>query len=219
MAVEHKCSDDGDDEVGPYRYGERSFEFINSAGFRYVTFRIYDVYEFKIRLGHYTFPKEMEESPTTDNSPLILLGPTSYAKFVTGEPSMKSNFCPLISPVGNRDDVAIPLESIRAISEWKLLLVDVDGKPLPNIVSTVNTDSDNEVEEVYDEHTTFMASIGLKCGSDSGYGTNSLWEQWMKTKRDDNLYDDDLYDSHDMFDNLHAICDEFDITVSDQKKK
>nr|GEZ11838.1 hypothetical protein [Tanacetum cinerariifolium] len=113
----------------------------------------------------------------------------------------------------------IKLIGERQLIERKLLLVDVNGKPLPNIVSTVNTDSDNEVEEVYDEHVTFMASIGLKRGSDSGYGTNSLWEQWMKTKRDDNLYDDDLYDSHDMFDNLHAICDEFDIMSSDQKKK
>ncbi|GJV52845.1 putative RNA-directed DNA polymerase, eukaryota, reverse transcriptase zinc-binding domain protein [Tanacetum coccineum] len=292
----------------------------------------------------------VHKSPTTDSSPPIRSGPTSYAKFVTGEPSMKSvNFRTLISPVGNGADVAIPLESIRAISErfanttygffcsndgldamiengswfirnnpfilkkWNpdvnlqkedvgnvlvwvkfhglhmtafsedglsiiatnlsthlmidsytfdmcmqswgtssnakamselradeelkdtivvdmpklvgerklLLLVDVDGKPLPNVVSTANADSDSEVEEVYDEHATFMASTELKRGSDSDYGTNSLWEQWMKTKRDDDydLYDDDLYDSHDMFDNLHAICDEFDITTNDQKKK
>ncbi|GJT33196.1 hypothetical protein Tco_0923615 [Tanacetum coccineum] len=31
-------------------------------------------------------------------------------------------------------------------------------------------------------------------------------------------YDDDLYESHDMFDNLQAICDELDITVRGQKK-
>nr|GEV98780.1 retrovirus-related Pol polyprotein from transposon TNT 1-94 [Tanacetum cinerariifolium] len=36
--------------------------------------------------------------------------------------------------------------------------------------------------------------------------TNSLWEQWKETKRDDdyNSYDDDLYDSHDMSDNLQV---------------
>nr|GEW93049.1 hypothetical protein [Tanacetum cinerariifolium] len=81
--------------------------------------------------------------------------------------------------------------------------------------------SDSEVEEVFDEHATFMASTGLKCGSDSGYRTNSLWEEWKETKRDDNYdpYDDDLYNSHDMSDNLHAICDEFDITVRGRKKK
>ncbi|GKE70977.1 hypothetical protein Tco_1529049 [Tanacetum coccineum] len=109
----------------------------------------------------------------------------------------------------------------RQLIEGKLFLVDDDGKPLPKVVYMVNVDSDSEVEEVFDEHTTFMASTGLKCGSDSGYGTNSLWEQWKKTKKDNDYepYDDDMYDSHDMSDNLHAICDEFDITVRDRKKK
>nr|GEW01537.1 hypothetical protein [Tanacetum cinerariifolium] len=59
----------------------------------------------------------------------------------------------------------------------KLLLVDDDGKPLPKVVSMVNTYSDSEVEEVFNEHTTFMQSTSLKRGSDSGYGTNNLWEQ------------------------------------------
>ncbi|GJV32985.1 hypothetical protein Tco_1393385 [Tanacetum coccineum] len=45
-------------------------------------------------------------------------GPTANAKLVTGESSRKSvNFRTFIVPGGNRDDVAIPLESIRAISE------------------------------------------------------------------------------------------------------
>nr|GEV93590.1 hypothetical protein [Tanacetum cinerariifolium] len=61
--------------------------------------------------------------------------------------------------------------------QGKLLLVDDVGKPLLKVVSTVNADSDSEVEDVFDEHATFMASTSLKCGSDSGYGTNSLWEQ------------------------------------------
>ncbi|GKB84994.1 hypothetical protein Tco_0957266 [Tanacetum coccineum] len=99
--------------------------------------------------------------------------------------------------------------------EWKLLHVDDDEKPFLKVVSTVNADSDSEVEEVFDEHTTFMASTDLKHGSDSCYGTNSLWEQWKKTKRDDDYdaYDVNLYDNHDMFDNLRTICDEFDIMV------
>ncbi|GJS49262.1 hypothetical protein Tco_0599383 [Tanacetum coccineum] len=71
----------------------------------------------------------------------------------------------------------------KQMIEEKLLLVDDDEKPLPKVVSTVNSDSDSEVEEV--EHATFMASTCLKRGIDSGYGTNSLWEQWKKTKRDD----------------------------------
>ncbi|GJZ21375.1 hypothetical protein Tco_0558414 [Tanacetum coccineum] len=95
------------------------------------------------------------------------------------------------------------------------------GRRYRMLFSTVNADSDSEVEEVFDKHTTFMASKGLKSGSDSGYGTNSLWKQRRKTKRVDDYdpYDDDLYDSHGMSDNLQAICDEFDITVCDRKKK
>nr|GEZ44879.1 hypothetical protein [Tanacetum cinerariifolium] len=42
--------------------------------------------------------------------------------------------------------------------------------------------------------------LGLRRGIDSGYDTNSSWEQWKETKKDDanDPYDDDLYDSHDM---------------------
>ncbi|GKD15346.1 putative reverse transcriptase domain-containing protein [Tanacetum coccineum] len=47
-----------------------------------------------------------------------LTGPTSYAKLVTKEPSMKSvNFRTLLAPAGNRADVVISLESVRAVSE------------------------------------------------------------------------------------------------------
>ncbi|GJU65037.1 hypothetical protein Tco_1246872 [Tanacetum coccineum] len=41
------------------------------------------------------------------------------------------------------------------------------------------------------------------------------------TKQDDdyNPYDDDLYESHDMSENLQAICDDLDITARGWKKK
>ncbi|GJU35235.1 hypothetical protein Tco_1183589 [Tanacetum coccineum] len=57
---------------------------------------------------------------------------------------------------------------------------------------------------------------GLKRGSDSGYGTNNLWEQCNDDDYDP--YDDDLYDSHDMYDNLQAIFDDLDIVVRARKK-
>ncbi|GJS08602.1 hypothetical protein Tco_0365398 [Tanacetum coccineum] len=60
------------------------------------------------------------DSPTNDlnNSGPVCLGPTSYAKLYTREPSRKSvNFRTLITSIGNWVDVAILFESIRAISE------------------------------------------------------------------------------------------------------
>ncbi|GKE66456.1 probable inactive poly [ADP-ribose] polymerase SRO2, partial [Tanacetum coccineum] len=52
-------------------------------------------------------------------------------------------------------------------------------------------------------------------GSDIGYGTNSMLEQWRETKRDDDYdtYDDDMYENHDMFHHLQAVCDDLDIMV------
>ncbi|GJV23887.1 hypothetical protein Tco_1376582, partial [Tanacetum coccineum] len=68
----------------------------------------------------------------------------------------------------------------KQLMEGKLILVDDNGKPLPKIVFTVTADSDSKMEEVFDEHETFMASTGLERSSDNGYGTNSLWEQWKE---------------------------------------
>ncbi|GKC35796.1 hypothetical protein Tco_1048180, partial [Tanacetum coccineum] len=51
----------------------------------------------------------------------------------------------------------------------KLTLVDDGGNPLPKVVSTKNVDSDSEVEYVVDDPAVFMASTGLKRGTDSGY--------------------------------------------------
>ncbi|GJS40295.1 zinc finger, CCHC-type containing protein [Tanacetum coccineum] len=65
-------------------------------------------------------PINVTDSPTTDpnNSGLILSRPTSYAKLLTSEPSRKSvNFGTLIALARNGADVAISLESVRAISE------------------------------------------------------------------------------------------------------
>ncbi|GJS38889.1 hypothetical protein Tco_0563932 [Tanacetum coccineum] len=56
---------------------------------------------------------------TTTNASLgSKTGHVSYAKLLNGEPSRKSvNFRTFIAPRGNGADVAIPLESIQAISE------------------------------------------------------------------------------------------------------
>ncbi|GJX35358.1 hypothetical protein Tco_0246915 [Tanacetum coccineum] len=43
--------------------------------------------------------------------------------------------------------------------------------------STVNADSDSEVEEMFNKTASFMASTSLKSGNENGYGIKSLLEQ------------------------------------------
>ncbi|GJW33346.1 hypothetical protein Tco_0053378 [Tanacetum coccineum] len=68
----------------------------------------------------------------------------------------------------------------RQILDGKLMFVDDDGKSLYKADSMVNADSDSEVEEVFNETVGFVISISLKSGSESGYGTKSLLEQWSE---------------------------------------
>ncbi|GKD15957.1 hypothetical protein Tco_1205115, partial [Tanacetum coccineum] len=88
----------------------------------------------------------------------------------------------------------------RQIRDGKLALMDDDGKPLKKVLW---------------HHRV------LKSGSESGYGTKSLLEQWRETNMDDEYdpYDDDLYDGHDMSENLQAICDDWGIKVHGRTKK
>ncbi|GJR12732.1 putative reverse transcriptase domain-containing protein [Tanacetum coccineum] len=96
--------------------------------------------------------------------------------------------------------------------------VDDDGNPLvPTVV-----DSDSEVEVVYDETANLRILTSGKEGSDKGYGTNSLLEQWRDSYPDNddyNPYDDNMYENHDMSEHLQSICDDLDITVRGKKKK
>ncbi|GKC97313.1 cytokinin dehydrogenase 3-like protein, partial [Tanacetum coccineum] len=99
------------------------------------------------------------------------------------------------------------------------------GKGSLNVVhgSSSNTliiDKIDKLErQILDGKLVFVADDGnslvLRVISDRGYDTNSLLEQWRKTKQNDDYdpYNDDLYESHDMSDHLQAICDDLDITV------
>ncbi|GKB12630.1 hypothetical protein Tco_0846553 [Tanacetum coccineum] len=79
----------------------------------------------------------------------------------------------------------------------------------------VNSHSDDEVEHIENEISSFCASKGI------GYGPKSLWEQWRDTAVDDEYepYDDDMYEGREIPKNIQNICDNFDIKVRGQKKK
>nr|GEW90424.1 hypothetical protein [Tanacetum cinerariifolium] len=101
----------------------------------------------------------------------------------------------------------------RQIGGGKLRLLENDGNPL---VPTGIVESDSEVELVFDEAANLRILTSGNDGSDKGCGTNSLLEQWRNSypNNDDyDLYDDDMYENHDLSEHLQSICNDFDITV------
>nr|GEU76434.1 hypothetical protein [Tanacetum cinerariifolium] len=100
----------------------------------------------------------------------------------------------------------------------KLRLLDNDGDPL---VPTSTVESDSEVKLVFDETANLRIPTSGKDGSDKGYGSNRLLEQWMDSYPDNvdfDPYDDNIYENHDLSENLQSICDDLDITVRGRKK-
>ncbi|GKD78360.1 hypothetical protein Tco_1340981, partial [Tanacetum coccineum] len=77
-------------------------------------------------------------------------------------------------------------------------------------------DSEIEIASVDNEMASFLAF------KKDGYGTNSLLEQWKESYEnadyDYDPYDDDLYERHEIPNNIQSICDNFDINVQGCKK-
>ncbi|GKC07942.1 hypothetical protein Tco_0999552, partial [Tanacetum coccineum] len=105
------------------------------------------------------------------------------------------------------------------IHKGKLRFVDDDGFLL---ILTGIVDSDSEVEVVFDESANLRLSTSGKDRSDKGYRTNSLLEQWRDSYPDNDDYDpynDNMYENHDLSEQLQSICDDLDITARDRRKK
>ncbi|GJW93710.1 beta-glucosidase 12 [Tanacetum coccineum] len=120
--------------------------------------------------------------------------------------------------------------SIIHMIEGKLVLQDDNGKPLKlskstlhsssNVVSKkvddlVNEDNDNEVEEIYNETATYMASTSFNVNksskSDSGGGNKCFYEQWKESHGED-PYDDD-FDDLSLTDAQMNFANAFDINL------
>ncbi|GJZ14394.1 zinc knuckle CX2CX4HX4C containing protein [Tanacetum coccineum] len=118
------------------------------------------------------------------------------------------------TPIGEKMD-----KIERPICEGKIRLLDNDGNPL---VPTGIAESDSEVEMVFDETANLRIPTSGNDRSDKGYGTNSLLEQWRDSYPDNDdydPYDDDMYENHDLSENLRSICDDLDIMVLGRKKE
>ncbi|GJX51240.1 cytokinin dehydrogenase 3-like protein [Tanacetum coccineum] len=101
------------------------------------------------------------------------------------------------TPIGEKID-----KIERKIYKGKIRLLDNDGNL---IVPTGIVESNSEVEVVFDETANLRISTSGKDGSDKGYDTNSLWEQWRDSYPDNDdydRYDDDMYRNHDLSEHL-----------------
>ncbi|GJS66641.1 hypothetical protein Tco_0681205 [Tanacetum coccineum] len=82
----------------------------------------------------------------------------------------------------------------------------------------VYEDNDSEVEEVYDETTTYMASTGFNVNkaskSSSGGANKSLYEQWKENNEDP--YDDDDFDNPGLTNAQIMFANAFDINFRGQ---
>ncbi|GJW97320.1 geraniol 8-hydroxylase-like protein [Tanacetum coccineum] len=98
----------------------------------------------------------------------------------------------------------------KHLMDGKCMLVDEDGKPLEKVDSLGDHVGDDEVEYVDNDMARYLAlnSSGV------GYGTNSLLEQWNNSYRDADYdydpYDNDMYEGHEIPDNLHVAKKDFD---------
>nr|GEZ46998.1 phospholipase-like protein [Tanacetum cinerariifolium] len=105
------------------------------------------------------------------------------------------------------------------IGEGKVRLLDNDENPL---LPTDIVESDSEAEVLYDETANLMIPISGSDRSDKGYGINSLLEQWRDSYPENDEYDpydDDMYENHDLSEQLQSMCDDLDITIRSRKKK
>ncbi|GJZ67447.1 putative reverse transcriptase domain-containing protein [Tanacetum coccineum] len=116
---------------------------------------------------------------------------------------------------GGTSNLASQAINSSGSSLWNVDAND-EGKPLENVTSLCDYDSEDEVASVDNEMANFLAKK-------YGYGTQSLLEQWTESYENDDygydLHDDDMYEGQDFPDKLQAICDKLNITVRGRRKK
>ncbi|GJT55446.1 retrotransposon protein, putative, ty1-copia subclass [Tanacetum coccineum] len=102
----------------------------------------------------------------------------------------------------------------KLLIDGKITLVDDEGKPLEKVDYPGDHDSEDEIESVDNEMTSFLASEKV------GYDTNSLLEQLRETYENADynydLYDDDMYEGHEIPDKIQSICDNLIIKLRDR---
>ncbi|GJY33359.1 hypothetical protein Tco_0417828 [Tanacetum coccineum] len=115
---------------------------------------------------------------------------------------------PIIDKIGKFEEL---------ITSGQAILVDDASNHLKKVEFSGDYDSEDEVASVDNDMARFMASEMV------GFDTKSLLEQWRDSYGNGDYhkdpYDDDIYEGHDLPQELQAICDNLDIRVRGRKKK
>ncbi|GJT56715.1 retrotransposon protein, putative, ty1-copia subclass [Tanacetum coccineum] len=102
------------------------------------------------------------------------------------------------------------------IIDGQAILVDETVSPLKKVEYQGDHDSEDEVASVDNDMARSMASEMAE------FGTHSFLEQWRDSygngDYDENPYDDDMYEGHDLTEEIQTICDKLDIRVRGRKK-
>ncbi|GJZ38092.1 hypothetical protein Tco_0584283 [Tanacetum coccineum] len=95
-----------------------------------------------------------------------------------------------------------------------------DGFTTQEVDDLVNTNSDSEVEEAFNETIGFMASTSSKIYSSSKNGSGvvkkSMYEKWKETYIEDPYDDDDDIDDYGLTEDQLKIANAFDISLCGQ---
>nr|GEY63503.1 hypothetical protein [Tanacetum cinerariifolium] len=97
------------------------------------------------------------------------------------------------------------------IIDGQATLMDEAGNPLKKVDYSGDHDSEDEVASVNNYMACSLAS------ERTGFGTQSLLEQWTDSygncNYDEDLYDDYMYEGQDLSEEIQTICNKLDIRV------
>nr|GEW36233.1 hypothetical protein [Tanacetum cinerariifolium] len=125
-------------------------------------------------------------------TPLMLDSCTSYMCMQSwGRSSYARVMVELKADVELKDNIVVAMPKIARQGHYTCnVRVEYEWKPPRNpLVPTGIVESDSEVELVFDETANLRILTNGKDGSDKGYGTNSLLEEWRNSYLDNVDYD------------------------------
>nr|GEW74379.1 hypothetical protein [Tanacetum cinerariifolium] len=123
------------------------------------------------------------------------------SSFMNVENSSTSN-TPIIDKIRKFEDLLI---------DGQVILVDEAGNLLKKVECSGNYDSENEAASVDNNMARSLVSEKV------GFGTQSLLA-YGNGDYDEDPYDDDMYEGHDLPQEIQAICNNLDISLRSQEE-